>query len=119
MSVHELIAQYEHCNLECDGLTRIFHTVLHRAGVEHTCMIGSIVHKESRKGSPLHFWIALPDGSYIDYRARMWVGDWPGVPHGIFNPQDYPLVLYEGTPVELEILSPTLFAVLTERSVED
>jgi hypothetical protein len=111
--MHELISQYEHCPLECDGLTRVLHTALYKAGIEHTCMAGSLARKDSREGSPLHFWIALPEGTFIDYRARMWLGDRTGVPHGIFNPVDYPQVEYSGSPVELEILSPTLFAVLT------
>ena len=76
-------------------------------------MIGSLVEIETNTGSPLHFWIALPNGDYIDYRARMWLGDNADVPHGIFNPVDYPKVTYSGSSAELEILSPSLFAVLT------
>jgi len=109
----ELLSLYDSCKLECDGLTRVLHTVLSQEGIEHSCLIGSLVLIESHKGSPLHFWIVLPDGSYIDYRARMWLGDRADVPHGIFNPVDYPKVAYSGSSMELDILSPSLFAVLT------
>lgn len=109
----ELTSRYEHCALECDGLTRVLHTVLSQEGIEHTCMVGSVVLTESNTGSVLHFWIVLPNGDYIDYRARMWLGDRADVPHGIFNPVDYPKVTYSGSPVQLEILSPSVFTILT------
>ena len=59
-----------------------------------------------------HFWIDLPDGSCIDYRARMWLGN-EGVPHGVFNPKEFPDVVYTGEPIQLKSLSPVVFQVLT------
>ncbi len=35
------------------------------------------------------------------------------IPHGVFNPQDFPEVIYTGEPIELEVLSPKLFEILT------
>ena len=50
------------------------------------------------------FWrklLALPDSRYIDYRARMWLGEAEHVPHGIFDPKDYP-VSYTGEELQFE-----------------
>lgn len=38
----ELLSQYDSCPLECDGLTRVLHTVLEREGIEHTCFVGTV-----------------------------------------------------------------------------
>jgi len=35
------------------------------------------------------------------------------IPHGIFYPQDFPDVIYTGEPIELEVLSPVVFEILT------
>lgn len=109
----ELIAKYEACNLECDGLTRVLTTVLQEHSIPHTCMAGTLTLTGTNTGAPLHFWIDLPDGQRIDYRARMWLGISPDVPHGIFNPTDFPGVTYKGHSIALEPLPPKLFAVLT------
>jgi hypothetical protein len=109
----ELIAKYVDCALECDGLTRVITTVLKEHSIPHTCMVGTLTLTGTNTGAPVHFWIDLPDGQRVDYRARMWLGERPDVPHGIFNPADFPGVTYKGEAVPLEPLSPTLFAVLT------
>ena len=112
-AMKELIAKYEACNLECDGLTRVLTTVLQENNIPHTCMVGTLTITGTNEGTPLHFWIDLPDLKRIDYRARMWIGSNPDVPHGIFNPADFPSVTYKGHAIALEPLSPKLFAVLT------
>ena len=33
--IKELLNQYDDCSLECEGLTRVLHTVLGREGIEH------------------------------------------------------------------------------------
>lgn len=64
------------------------------------------------QGIEPHFWIDLPSGERIDYRAKMWlIGE--NIPHGVFNPQDFPDVIYTGESIELNVLSPTLFEILT------
>jgi hypothetical protein len=97
------LAQYDTCRLECDGLTRVLAYILTKEIIEHTVMIGEIIDEQTQKGFSPHFWIALPDGRYIDYRARMWLGQAEHVPHGIFNPADYP-VAYDGEPIAFENL---------------
>ncbi len=109
----ELLAQCEHCPLECAGLTRVPHTVLFRERTEHTRFVGTVTDTSRQKSFNPRFWIELPDKTIIDYRARMWLGDHADVPHGIFNSGDYPNVAYTGSPAELEPLTPVLFAVLT------
>lgn len=73
--------------LECDGLTRIISYILQIANVDHLVEIGSLHTKTG--GAIPHFWIKLHDGYIIDYRARMWLGNDPKVPHGIFQSDDY------------------------------
>lgn len=108
----ELFAEYANCPLECDGLTRVLHTVLHREGIEHSCMVGSFTNTDRNKGAPLHFWIALPDGRFIDFRASMWLGDSPDIPHGVFDPANFPHVVYRGHVLNLELLTQNVFDVL-------
>jgi hypothetical protein len=109
----ELITKYEACNLQCDGLTRVITTVLQENNIPHTCMAGALTLTGTNTGAPVHFWIDLPDGQRIDYRARMWLGDRLEIPHGIFNPADFPAATYEGHSVQLEPLPPKVFAILT------
>ncbi len=49
----------------------------------------------------------------IDYRARMWLGETPDIPHGVFNPADYPRIYYEGSSMKLGLLPDVLFKILT------
>ncbi len=109
----ELLDQYDQCPLECDGLTRVLTTILTNEGIEHSCFTGSVVDSRTHKGSRLHFWIELPDGRTVDYRARMWMGETEDIPHGIFNKADYPHVLYQGSQLALPTLSDELFHILT------
>ena len=101
------LRKYDKCQLECDGLTRVLHTVLVRLNYSHTVMVGSITLGLMRF-SP-HFWIELPDGRIVDYRARMWLGR--KAQHGIFKQS---LVVYAGEPIEWEPLSDALFNILTK-----
>lgn len=111
--MRELLEPYVTPSLECDGLTRVFTTLLQERDIPHTCMTGTVTFTGTNEGAPVHFWIDLPDGQRVDYRTRMWLGDQPDVPHGIFNPADFPGVTYNGHSLALEPLSPALFAVLT------
>lgn len=105
------LRKYDKCQLECDGLTRVLHTVLYRENYPHTVMVGRITLGYTRF-SP-HFWIELPDGRIIDYRARMWLGR--KAQHGIFKPAR---VVYQGEPIEWEPLSDALFSILTGNTME-
>lgn len=106
MSLESLLGKYDECQLECDGMTRVLHTVLEAAGYPHTVKVGSIA-LGSKTFSP-HFWIELADGRIVDYRARMWLGE--HAPHGIFRRSQ---AVYEGERVDLEILSNYMFKILT------
>lgn len=106
MNLHKLLDKYDKCPLECDGLTRVLHTVLTRNGYSHTVKLGCIT-LGSNASAP-HFWIELPDGRFVDYRARMWVGYQAS--HGIFRQSQ---VSYEGEPIYMEPLDERLFKILT------
>lgn len=110
--LQELLDPYDDSPTECDGMVRICHTLLVQQGIEHQPMVGVLTrfHQEIKR----HFWINLPSGECIDYRAKMWLKE-ENIPHGVFNPQDFPDVTYTGEPVELDVLPPVLFEMLTLR----
>jgi hypothetical protein len=93
--VKTLLDKYDACPLECDGFTRVAHSVLTRANVPHHVFIGTVTFRGVLV--PLHYWIELPDGTVVDYRLRMWVGD--DAPHGVFPPDDR--CDYHGTRIHL------------------
>lgn len=112
--VRSLLDAYDDSFTECDGMTRICHTVLSRENIPHFCMVG--VSRHGAKRLPIHFWIDLledMEGYRIDYRARLWFGMSPDVPHGVFRPEHFPKVNYEGKAVDLPLLSDGVFRVLT------
>lgn len=103
--VRQLTAKYDSCPLECDGLTRVLHTVLTNHGIPHQTVLGTIQLGE-QMFEP-HFWIKLPNSYIVDYRARMWLG--PEAPHGVFRRSN---AKYAGRPIRLEILPDFLFKIL-------
>ena len=107
-----LLEPYSTAPVECDGFSRIAHSVLTGAGIPHSCMCGRLVSTSRDAEIPLHFWIQLADGRVIDYRARMWLGDDAAVPHGVFKEDEYPLWHYLGTAITLSVLSPTMIQLL-------
>lgn len=107
--IEKLLAPYVNLPLECDGLARVLHRVLHEAEIPHKTWTGKI----SGNGQEiLHFWIVLGDGRIVDYRAQMWLGK-KGVPNGIFHAADFPQVCYEGEENEIGIPADLLFRILT------
>jgi hypothetical protein len=106
------LEKYSECALECDGLTRVLAYLLQQAHIEHVVKIGNVSDTQTGAKFAPHFWIDLPDGRRIDYRARMWLGDHEHIPHGVFEPDKYP-VNYDGQPVifeNLEVVAPLLIA---------
>lgn len=108
--IHQLLDRYDSTQTECDGLTQICSTILNKHDIPHQPMAGTLTFEGYT--IPIHLWINLPIGFTIDYRARMWLGNDETIPHGIFKPLDYPNVIYEGEPIELEPLSQIVFDVL-------
>jgi hypothetical protein len=108
--IQQLLDPYDSSQTECDGMTQICHTVLAQHNIEHQPMAGSL--RTQEQVIEPHFWIDLPNGERIDYRASMWLGS-EGVPHGVFNPQDFPDVIYEGDFIELKPLPDVVFQILT------
>jgi hypothetical protein len=84
-TIGDWLAPIDAFPLECDGLTRIVSTLLARDDVEHRVCVGSL-DIQGVGLIPLHWWVELGDGRVIDYRARMWLGDGPQTPHGVFLP---------------------------------
>lgn len=98
-------------HLECDGLTHILHRVLSDENIEHTVYMGQVTYSVNGETIPMHKWIDI-DHLRIDYRARMWLGNMPDIPHGVFYPADYVNVSYEGSPTQSNLLPHTVIQEL-------
>lgn len=81
-------------HLECDGMSRVISHLLDKNDVAHTVNGGlltdtvrlyddSVPHHE--EVAVTHWWIELETGHYIDFRARMWMGQTAS--HGVFMPE--------------------------------
>lgn len=96
--VRELADPYDRCWLECDGMAHVLHAVLSEEGIAHDVFLGEI--RMGEKAFSPHYWIALPGGYIVDYRARMWLGH--EAPHGVFLLPEG--VVYEGKRVWMPVL---------------
>lgn len=100
-------------HLECDGLTQIFHTVLSDENIQHTVIIGRVIHKSTERTIPLHYWIDVGE-LRIDYRLRMWLGETSDIPHGAFCKESEKGVSYLGEPVDLPLLPLPVIQILVK-----
>ena len=107
----EKLTRYSTLALECDGMTRVVSYVLRQANIPHDVYMG-LVYQGEEKLVPIHYWVTLPDARIIDYKLRMWVGDRPDVPHGIFIPSDFPDFEYAGRIISMPV-SALIFGILT------
>ncbi len=107
------LARVNALQLECDGLTRVISTLLQRDGVDHRVFVGQL-EVDGVGTIDYHWWIDLLDGTLCDLRARMWLGEFQDVPHGVFAPSDLQRYLAkEEIEVRSVALIPPLFQVLT------
>ncbi len=74
--------------LACDGMSQVTSTLLQREGISHSVCAGELT--VDGVGSMWdHWWVELGwqyPGYLIDYRAIVWLGKVPEVPHGVFVP---------------------------------
>jgi hypothetical protein len=108
IELRELLNDLDTAPVECDGMCRLITTRLQSRGIAHQVMTGSVMLNDT--SIPLHYWILVGDLT-VDYRARMWLGDSPLVPHGIFR-QDTCAARYEGHEIAMDALHPTIFDML-------
>lgn len=108
-AIRTLCGKYAKLKLECDGLTRVLHTVLSKHNVPHRVMVGEVIDAQSGMTViPLHFWITLPNGYIVDYRLRMWLGG--KAPNGVFKTTKYNFL---GVPSDMKNLDRMMFKMLT------
>lgn len=100
--------------LECDGMSRVISHLLSTQNIEHEISVGSLACNNGK--IPLHYWITLNNGSILDLRARMWLGDKDGVPHGLINPGDFDYIKKGSIN---SINDDFLFMILSERKPAD
>lgn len=122
-SLAEKLDKYDdpRLRLECDGMTRIAHTVLGDA--PHRCMVGEVRYREN--GFSPHYWVEVECDSKIiivDYCWQRWFPNIEKRPHektlcrqGVFLLLDTPQELhsYSGREVEMGYLPPEVFAAMT------
>ena len=95
--IEALLAPYSDLHLECDGMTKLASHLLTKHNVSHYIGEGTIQYQSHKV---YHYWIEVVQVNvdfestnlFVDYRARMWMGNCPDVPHGVFDPAEYPLV---------------------------
>jgi hypothetical protein len=87
----------EDAKIDSDCMTFVISNALSEQGIFHQCRIGYAEDRLSRMATAPHCWIELQQGWCIDLRLRQWLGDEDDLPHGVFQPSNYPRVLYQGT----------------------
>lgn len=116
--LEQWLAQFDRLPLECDGLTRCISTLMQRDGIEHRILVGSL-DIPSVGTIDYHWWLALPDGQLCDFRARMWLGEDPSVPHGLFIPEaHHGYKVHDEMVPSKERLKPAIFTVLAGEPME-
>lgn len=110
MDISKTILLYDRFQLECDGMTKVLSYTLTKLEIDHVVVTGYL---SGPNGGIPHFWIELEDGSYIDLRARMWQGDTDNIPHGVFDPADYPDIDYDVSRKEKWVVDPFIYTILT------
>jgi hypothetical protein len=96
-------------HLECDGAVRVLHYILNKHGVPHYVFQGFM--EFGGKVVPVHYWIGFPDGRYMDFKARMWLGS--KAPNGIFFPDETD-VEYDGSVIEMRVPE-FMYRILTSK----
>lgn len=109
LSLSALLDPLDTAPVECDGMSSLIATLLTKEGIPYKGMAGSI-QPAGHSGTIPHFWIEVDD-LVIDYRARMWLGNNPSIPHGVFTKADH-AQQYQGTPVEINPLPDFIFQML-------
>ena len=86
-------------DLRVDSVYMIFviSNALSERGIFQQCRIGYAEDRLSRMTTVPHCWVELEQGWCIDLRLRQWLGDEDDLPHGVFQPSDYPRARYHGT----------------------
>ena len=87
----------EDARVYSDCMTFVISKILDDRGVFHQCRVGYAEDRLSRMTTAPHCWIELEQGWCIDLRLRQWLGDEDDLPHGVFQPTNYPRVRYQGT----------------------
>ncbi|HDX8428226.1 TPA: hypothetical protein RQN23_002926 [Aeromonas veronii] len=100
--------------LECDGMSRVISHLLSKQNIEHEISVGSL---QCQSGKiPLHYWITLGNGTLLDLRARMWLGNNDGIPHGLIKQGEYNYIKKGSINT---INDDFLFMILSERKPAD
>ena len=87
----------EDARVDSDCMTFVISKILDDRGVFHQCRVGYAEDRLSRMTTAPHCWVELEQGWCIDLRLRQWLGDEDDLPHGVFQPTNYPRVRYQGT----------------------
>lgn len=109
--LQQLLDSLDEAPVECDGMSRLVLTVLHREAIPYTAYIGQI-ELDGNIMRP-HLWVES-EGFRIDYRSRMWFNGDERLAHGVFEIEEGQ-GRYDGLPCSLAPLSDFLFDILQEK----
>ncbi len=95
--------------VECDGMVHLLANKLRKRQIPFQAKQG-MCEFQGKTVTP-HFWIVV-DRWTIDYRLQMWLGCNQHIPHGVFQADLYPRVLYSGSDLDLPVLPQCVYDVL-------
>lgn len=104
----------EDVRIDSDCMTFVISSILSKHHIFHQCRIGYTEDRATRMITSAHCWIELEQGWCIDLRLRQWLGDEDEIPHGVFQPSDYPRVRYQGTALLVPDFDLEELAALTD-----
>src|SRR5690554_6287510 len=117
-SIGSALLYLDDCPLECDGMTYAISYLLKEAGIAHRSMIGAAVNLDGGGTVFPHCWIELSSKHVIDFRLRMWLGDYESIPHGVFDSSQQ-RILYRGEERSEMSLGLEVLSLLTEGKIHD
>ncbi|KPD23268.1 MULTISPECIES: hypothetical protein [Gammaproteobacteria] len=104
----------EDAKIDSDCMTFVISNALSEQGVFHQCRIGYAEDRLGQMATAPHCWVELEQGWCIDLRLRQWLGDEDDLPHGVFQPCNFPRVRYQGTALVVPHLDAEVLRVMTD-----
>jgi hypothetical protein len=108
----QLLAPLGNLFLDCDGKTQLVSTVLSLSHLIYQCCRGTVFYQDTLIAP--HYWIEfITDANQrwiIDYALHQWIiHPQHTIPDGLFNPLNFPYLVYQGKEVTPLVLPKPLF----------
>lgn len=99
--------------LECDGMTNVLSMILFDCDIPHKIVTGAVASPGTFETISWHKWIELQDGRVVDFKLGLWL-EAPDLPFGVFNPSDYPGLIFVPNQVSEPRPSAFIANILTD-----